>query len=78
MQPQDPKQLPHRGGTAVNAVPGADNHFARGPVKMAAGVRHHTVAAAGMIGLFPVADDRMIDDSFLDAGAAESLDVNIK
>ena len=60
MEPQDPKQLPHCGGTAMKAVPGADDHFARGAVKMAAGVRHDAVAAGCMVGLFLVAEDHFL------------------
>ena len=55
MEQEDPEQFLHRAGTAVNAVSRADDQFARRPVEMAAGVRHHPVAAAGTVGPFPVA-----------------------
>ena len=74
MKQEDPEQFLHCSGTAVNAVAGTDDYFARGAVKMTAGIWHHTVAAAGMIGPVTVADDRMKNDSFLDGGIAERPD----
>ena len=60
MEQEDPEQFLHCTGTAVDTVSGVDDHFARGAVKMTAGVWDHAIAAAGMIGLFPIADDRMV------------------
>lgn len=74
MQTQDAEQFPHGAGTAVDAVSGMDDHFAFGVVEMAAGVRHHAVGPARMVGLFLVADDRMINNSFLYGGIREGLD----
>ena len=74
MKQEDTEQFLHCSGTAVNAVSRTDDHFARAAVKMAAGVRRHTIAAAGMIGPVPVTDDGMKNDSFLDRGTDESPD----
>ena len=67
MQTQDAKQFAHRGGAPVDAVPGMHDHFARGIVEVAAGIRHDSVATAGMVGVIRVADDRMVNKVLLHA-----------
>ena len=74
MQTQDEEQFLHGAGAAVDAVSGMDDHFALGVVKMAAGVRHYAVGAAGMVGAILVADDLVIDESFLHGGFRERPD----
>ena len=68
MESQNPQELPHCGGTAVDAVSGMNDHFACGVVEMTAGIRHDAVAAAGMVGLMLIADNRMIDKPLLHGG----------
>ena len=70
---QNPPQLLNRQGVDLYAVAGFDHQLARGAVQMAGKIRHDSVAAARHAVLFPVADDRMVNDARRKRQAAQQL-----